>query len=65
MCVIKRINNVFYYIAQSVQRRATDWTARVQFLAVQDFSFLHSVQTVSRPHPASYPVGNGGLFPRG
>jgi hypothetical protein len=42
---------------------ATGWTARVRFPAVQDFSLLHSVQTGSGVHPASYPMGTGGYFP--
>jgi hypothetical protein len=29
------------------------------------FSLLHVVQTGSGAHPASYPRGTGGLFPRG
>jgi hypothetical protein len=33
--------------------------------AVQDFSLLHSVQTGSGAHPASYPMGTGGSFPGG
>jgi hypothetical protein len=28
-------------------------------------NFLHSVQTGSGAHPASYPVGTGGSFPGG
>jgi hypothetical protein len=37
------------------------WRARVRFLAVQDLYLLHSVQTGSGAHPASYSVGNGGV----
>jgi hypothetical protein len=48
-------------IAQSVQRQATGWTARVRFPAMQDSSLLHSVQTGSGTHPASYPLGTGAL----
>jgi hypothetical protein len=48
------------WIAQSVCRRATGWKAWVQFPTVQDFSLLHSVQTGSVAHPASYPVVTGG-----
>jgi hypothetical protein len=32
---------------------------------VAEYSFLHVVQTGSGVHPASYPMGTGGLFPRG
>jgi hypothetical protein len=40
------------------------WTAQVRFLTVQDFSFLHSVQTDSEAHPASYTTGTGGgIYP--
>jgi hypothetical protein len=31
----------------------------------QDFSLLCSIQTSSGAHPASYPMGTGGDFPRG
>jgi hypothetical protein len=44
---------------------ATGWTARVQFLAVQDFSLLHSVQIDSGTQSASYSMGTGGSFPGG
>jgi hypothetical protein len=40
-------------------------TGRVRFPAVQDFSFLHSVQTDSEANPASYAMGNGGSFTGG
>jgi hypothetical protein len=47
-----------------VWRRATSWTAGVRFPAVvRDFSVLHSVQTVSDTHSASYPVGAGAHSP--
>jgi hypothetical protein len=41
---------------KSVWWRATDWTARVRFPAV------HVVQTDSRAHPTSYPMGTVGSF---
>jgi hypothetical protein len=31
----------------------------------QEFSLLHVVQTGPGTHPASYPMGTGGSFPRG
>jgi hypothetical protein len=38
------------------------WTPGVRFLGgARDFSLLHSVQTGSRAHPVSYPVGTGAL----
>jgi hypothetical protein len=43
---------------------ATGWTARVRFPAWQDFYLLHSAQTDSGAHPASYSVGaGGGIYP--
>jgi hypothetical protein len=51
-------------IAQLVYRRATGWTAPIRFPAVQDLSLLHSVQPHSGAHPASYPMGTVGSFPR-
>jgi hypothetical protein len=53
---------VIYFIAQSVYRLATGWTAEgseFESLQGQDVSLLHSVQTVSGNHSASYPVGTG------
>jgi hypothetical protein len=41
----------------------TGWTAQISFPAVQDF-LLHSAQTNSGAHPASYPVGTKGSLPR-
>jgi hypothetical protein len=34
----------------------------VRFPMGQEFSLLHFVQTGSRAHPASYPMGTGGSF---
>jgi hypothetical protein len=46
------------------QQRATGWTAGVRFsVGARDFSLLHSVETASGAHPASYLMGTGGLFP--
>jgi hypothetical protein len=43
---------------------ATGWTAGVRFRAgARDFSLLHSVQTCSGVHLASYTMGSGGFFP--
>jgi hypothetical protein len=47
------------FMAQSVQRRATGWTARVRFPTVKDGSLLHSDQTGSeapQPHIQWVPV---------
>jgi hypothetical protein len=44
---------------------ATGWAVRVQLLAGQDSSLLHSVQTGSKAYPASYSMGVGGFFPGG
>jgi hypothetical protein len=49
---------------QSIEQRATAWTAGVRFLAeARDFS-LHNFQTGPGDHPASYQIGNGGSVPR-
>jgi hypothetical protein len=51
-------------IAQSVTRRATGWIAGVRFpIGESSFFLLHSVQTGSEAHPASYPMGSEGSFP--
>jgi hypothetical protein len=43
---------------------ATGWTVGDRFPAGErDFSLLHSVQTGSGNHLASYPMGAGGSFP--
>jgi hypothetical protein len=40
------------------------WAAGVRFFAgARDFSLLHSVQTGSGVHPASYPNGTVGFSP--
>jgi hypothetical protein len=41
------------------------WLPEFSFQQGKDFSLLHSVQTGSGAHAASYPVGTGGSFPRG
>jgi hypothetical protein len=44
---------------------ATGWTVGIWFRTEErDFSLLHSFQTDSGTHPASYPVATGGSFPR-
>jgi hypothetical protein len=52
-------------VAQSVQQWGTGRMAWARFPAGQDFSLLHTVQTESRAHPASYPMGSRGIFLRG
>jgi hypothetical protein len=47
----------------------TDWSSDITWLWLDDraspyFSFIHSTQTDSGAHPASYPMGTGGRFPR-
>jgi hypothetical protein len=37
----------------------------VRVLAEASFSRLPVIQTSSGAHPASYPLGTGGFFPRG
>jgi hypothetical protein len=53
-------------VVQLVKQWATDWKAGVLFLeGARDFSQLHSVQTGSGAHTASYPMGIRGTFPGG
>jgi hypothetical protein len=42
-----------------------DRGVRVQVPVGSEFSLLHIVQIGSGAHPASYPMGTGGPFPRG
>jgi hypothetical protein len=43
-----------------------DWGSRVQFLAgAGNFSLHYCVQNGSGAHPASYPIGTRGSFPKG
>jgi len=57
----------FLVIAQSAQPLGCgldDRGSRVRFPAgVGSFSLHHCVQTGSKSHPASYPMGNGDSFP--
>jgi hypothetical protein len=48
-------------IAQSVLRWTVGWAAGVRFPQERDCC-LHSVQTGSGSHPASYPLGTAGFF---
>jgi hypothetical protein len=56
-------------IAQSVQRRATDWTIGVlgfdsrRGLGIFLFTTASTVQNGSGAHPASYLMGTRGSFP--
>jgi hypothetical protein len=51
---------------QSVKRRDTGWTARVQFQTREtNFSLLHSVQTGFWAHSTPYPMDTEGSFPGG
>jgi hypothetical protein len=53
-------------VAQSVQCLTTDWTTGVRSpTEAEDFSASLCVQTGSGAHPASCPMGIGGLFPGG
>jgi hypothetical protein len=42
-----------------------DWGVGVWVPVGQEFSLLHVLQTGYGAHPASYPMGTGGSFPRG
>jgi ferredoxin len=53
-------------VAQSLQCLSTDWTTGVRSPArTKHFSSSFCVQTSSEGHPASCPMGAGGLFPGG
>jgi hypothetical protein len=41
------------------------WMVQVQFLAMQNCSFLHSIQTGLGAYPVSCPMGTWGSFPVG
>jgi hypothetical protein len=51
--------------AQSVSRRAMGWKVGVRFPVKETFFSLHSVQTSSGAHPASYLMGTGDSLPGG
>jgi hypothetical protein len=55
-CIFEII--IIVVIAQSVWQQAVGWTTRFNSWQGQDFSVLHSVQTGSGAHPASYPMGS-------
>jgi hypothetical protein len=66
------ITEYYYYYyygvgkAQSVKHQAAGWMVWVQFLArARDFSLLHSVQTGSGAHPASYQMDSRASFSGG
>jgi hypothetical protein len=47
----------------SARRWATGWAAWVRFpTEARNFSLIHSVDTDSGAHPASYPMSTGGFF---
>jgi hypothetical protein len=53
-------------IAQCVHLLTTGWTAEgseCESWEMQEFSLLHSAQTGSGAHPASYPMDTGDSFP--
>jgi hypothetical protein len=53
-------------IAQSVQRRVTDWTAGIRFpTEAKGFSLFHRVKTGCEAKPVSYPKKYRGRFTRG
>jgi hypothetical protein len=77
--VVQRDNFIFYintsnnFYGPSLkyepgQRLAVGWTtegSEFEYWWDQEFALLHDVQTGSEVHPTSYPMGTGGLFPRG
>jgi hypothetical protein len=66
------VMNLFPAVVQNLRSRessvgrATGFglDARILFPAVQNISLLHGAQTESGAHPASYPMGTGGSYPR-
>jgi hypothetical protein len=52
-----------FVIPRSNQNSSVGTAVSYDGPTVQDFSLLHVVQTDSRTHPASYPMGTGGSFP--
>jgi hypothetical protein len=53
-----------YYVGEQGYLSHYSWTAGVRFPAGSiAFYLLHSVQTGSGAHPASYPMGTGDSFP--
>jgi hypothetical protein len=52
------------WIAQSVWKRAIRWKAKVRVPVGLSFCLIYSIHTGSGAHPASYPMGTGGSFPR-
>jgi hypothetical protein len=64
--VLKTYKNLWRYSStpQSVYEPATGWTARVRFSArARAFSLLHSIQTGSGAHRASYQMGKRKSIP--
>jgi hypothetical protein len=66
-CVYGYYYEIMYYESHYVESVclyiAEGSMAGFRFLEGQDFSLLHSVQTGSEAHPASYPMGTRGSFP--
>jgi hypothetical protein len=68
MAVTNCTHVTFGYLSRS--RWSTNGTidignSNTELTSGQDFSLLHSVQTGSGAHPASYPMGTGDFSPRG
>jgi hypothetical protein len=73
---IEKINSDFMHILYTTRRRDSavgiaigypldDQGVEFESWWWQEFSLPHVVQTGSRTHPVSYPMGTGGSFPRG
>jgi hypothetical protein len=62
--VYKRISFLFIMGELSQYTDGLHLDGRFRFPAgTRDFSFLHSIQTGTEIHPASYPMVTGGSFP--
>jgi hypothetical protein len=70
--LLQSFNKIYFFshlllvrIAQSVYQKARSWTAGVAFPAgARNYSHLHSVQTGSGAHPASYSIGTKAISPQ-
>jgi hypothetical protein len=63
--IIKLLKLKFVELDSSVYQWAMGWIASIWIPAgTRDFS-LHSFQSISGSHPASYPMGTGGCFAQG
>jgi hypothetical protein len=58
-------NYVLPQVYTAARRLSIATGSRLDPSRSKNFSLLHSIQTTSKAHPTSYPVGSVGSFPRG